>query len=130
MRNALFTLLLGVAGALGLATVPSNAQAFDNTRIYVNLGDVGFSYGRPYWRYDNTPLYVTYDRHHRPRYYRHAPRRVVRHYDPYYDARVVVRPRVVYRSYDYRPHHRVRHVHGYRDRYWVDRYGRRHYTRY
>jgi len=132
MRNALFTLLLSVAGALGMTVFPGNAQAYDNTRIYVHLGDVGFSYGRPYWRHDNTPLYVTYDRYHRPRYYRHGPRRVYRrdYYEPYYDSRVVVRPRVVYRSYDYRPHYNDRHGHGYRDRYWVDRYGHRHYYRH
>jgi len=88
MRNALFTLLLSVAGALGMTVIPGNAQAYDNTRIYVHLGDVGFSYGRPYWRHDNTPLYVTYDRYHRPRYYRHGPRRVYRrdYYEPYYES--------------------------------------------
>ena len=130
MRNALFALLLSVAGALGLAAVPSNAQAYDDARIYVDLGDVSFSYGRPYWRYDNTPLYVTYDRWNRPRYYRYGPRRVIRrdYYDPYYDGRVIVRPRVVYRSYDRYPGYYDRY--GYRDRYWVDRYGRRHYYRY
>ncbi len=124
MRSALLTLLFSIACAFGSATIPSFAHA-DNARTYVDLGDVGFEYGRPYYRYDRTPLFVTYDRYQRPRYYRNGPRRVYRahHYDPYYDGRVIVRERVVYRDHDHRDHYR----HGYRDRYWVDRHGRRHY---
>jgi len=130
MRNALFALLLGSAGLLGLAATPSTAQA-DNTRIYVNLGDVSFDYGRPYYRHDRAPLFVSYDRWGHKRYYRHAPRHAYRsgNRDRHYD-RVPVRPRVVYRDVNrgYYDNHHYRD--GYRGRYWVDRYGRRHYDRY
>jgi len=126
MRSALFAILFTVVCALGTSAMPSNVQAQD-ARIYVDLGDVSFSYGRPYHRYDRTPLYISYDRYDRPRYYRYAPRRALRanYYDPYYDGRVIVRPRVVYRDRNYRDSR-----YGYRDRYWVDRYGRRHYYRH
>jgi len=133
MRNALFALLLGSAGLFGLAAAPSTAQA-DNTRIYVNLGDVSFDYGRPYYRYDRAPLFVSYDRWGHKRYYRHAPRYAPRHANRYgyrdrhYD-RVVVRPRVVYRDGDHGYNNRY-YRDGHRGRYWVDRYGRRHYDRY
>ncbi len=121
MRNSLCALLLSVAGALGLAAIPSTASA--DARIYVDIGDVGFSVGRPYYRYDRTPLYVTYDRYRQPRFYRYGPRPAHRvgYYDPYYDSRVIVQPRVVYRDRYYRD--------GYRDRFWVDHHGRRHYRR-
>ncbi len=117
MRNTLFALMLSAAGLFGLAAIPSTAQA--DARIYVDLGDVFFSYGRPHYRYDRAPLYVTYDGYGHPRYYRYAPRRVYRsnyyggYYDPYYNGRVVVRPRVVYGS-GYR--------HGYRHGYYNDRH--------
>lgn len=126
MRSTLHALLFSLACAIGAAAMPSTARA-DNARIYVDLGDIAFEYGRPYYRYDRSPLYVTYDRYVRPRYYRHGPRQVYRphRYDPYYDGRVVVRKRVVYRDRDYRDDYRY----GYRDRYWVDRHGRRHYNR-
>jgi hypothetical protein len=78
MRKLMFSLLLAVGGAMGLAASTS-AQAYHDDRIYVGIGDVTFSYGRPYWRYDNTPLYVLYERGY-PRYYRV----VSRHYGPGY----------------------------------------------
>lgn len=79
MRNTIFSLLLAAGGAIGLAgTTPAQAYHGDG-RIYVGIGDVSFSYGRPYWRYNNEPLYVVYE-YGRPRYYRV----VDRYYGPGY----------------------------------------------
>jgi len=130
MRNTLLALMLSAAGLAGLAATPSTAQA--EARVYVDFGDVSFYSGRPYYRHDRSPLYVSYDRHGHPRYYRNGPRygHRVRHYDPYYDNRVIVRPRVVYRD-SYRDGYRDHHYRGgHRNRYWVDHHGRRHYYRY
>lgn len=68
MRNVILSLMLAAAGVAGLASA-TPAQASD-ARIFVDLGDVVFSYGRPYWRYGNEPLYVVYERGY-PRYYRY-----------------------------------------------------------
>ena len=66
MRKLILSLLLATGGALGLA---GSTAAQADSRIYIGLGDVSFSYGRPYWRYNNEPLYVVYERGY-PRYYR------------------------------------------------------------
>jgi hypothetical protein len=68
MRKVMFSLLLAAAGAIGLTAAPA-AEAYDSGRIYVGIGDVVFSYGRPYWRHNHEPLYVVYERGY-PRYYR------------------------------------------------------------
>lgn len=103
MRKMIPTLLLAAAGAIGLAG-SSVAWAAHPDRVYVDIDDVVFSYGRPTWRYNREPLYVVYERGY-PRYYRyggpgyaryHAPRyrdrywrpaRYAPRYDPYYDWR-------------------------------------------
>ncbi len=123
MRTAMMSMLFAAAAAFGATILPSTAHAWDDGRIYVDLGDVSFSYGQPYYRYDRTPLYITYDHHHRPRYYRHAPRPLIRHRARgYYDRPVVViRDDPYYRdSYRYDPPRRYR----------VDHHGRRHYSRH
>lgn len=78
MRKLVFSLLLAVGGAMGLAA-STPAQASHDDRIYIGLGDVVFSYGRPYWRHNHEPLYVVYE-YGRPRYYRI----VNRYYGPAY----------------------------------------------
>lgn len=69
MRKLILATVLAATAAFGLAR-PSSAQASD-VRVYVDLGDVAFEYGRPYYRYNHEPLYVMYDSYRRPvRYYR------------------------------------------------------------
>lgn len=123
MRTAMLSMLFAAAAAFGTMALPSTANARDNARIYVDLGDVGFSYGRPYYRYDRTPLYISYDRHHRPRYYRHAPRPYVRH-----RARGYYNPPVVVVRDD--RHYRHSYRHDPPRRFRVDHHGRRHYYRH
>lgn len=91
MSKLIFSLLLAASGALGLAS-SNTAEAYDRGRIFVDIGDVTFSYGRPYWRFNHAPLYVVYERGY-PRYYRYD--------DGYY-----------YGPPRYAP------AYGYRDRYW------------
>jgi hypothetical protein len=112
MRKTLLTLFLAAAGATGLAgSTPASAQS---GRIYVDLGDVTFSYGRPYWRHNHEPLYVVYERGY-PRYYRYSRPYYSSYYgDGYYGPSVYVN----YDRYDYRYDRRHRH-----DRYY-DRYNR------
>jgi hypothetical protein len=102
MRNVMLSLMLAAAGAIGLAGA-APAQARD-ARIYVDLGDVSFSYGRPYYRYNNEPLYVVYERGY-PRYYRHD--RGYRYGGPVYYAPP---PVYYYDRYHDRPYY------GYNDR--------------
>jgi hypothetical protein len=118
MRKVMLSLVLAAAGVIGLAgSAPASA---DSGRIYVGIGDVSFSYGRPYWRHNNEPLYVVYERGY-PRYYRYSRPYYVApaygYYDrPYYGPSVYV-------SYD---RHRRYDRH---DRY--DRYDRhRRYDRH
>lgn len=76
--SRILTLSLAVllASAASL-TYTAPAQANDTrVRIYVDLGDVFFDYGRPYYRYDRAPVYVAYDNWGHRRYYRYAPRYV------------------------------------------------------
>lgn len=70
MRKTILSLLLAATGAIGLAG-STTALAEHPGRIYVDIDDVAFSYGRPVWRYSHEPLYVVYERGH-PRYYRYA----------------------------------------------------------
>lgn len=116
MRKVLLSLVLATAGAIGLAS-PAPASA-DSGRIYVGIGDVHFTYGRPYWRHNNEPLYVVYERGY-PRYYRYSR--------PYYAAPVY--------GYDYAPAYHRAPVYVRYDRYGrydrYDRYDRRrHYDRH
>ena len=92
MRKLLLSLLLAAGGAVGLA---GSTAAQADSRIYIGLGDVTFSYGRPYWRYNHEPLYVVYERGY-PRYYRigasgyrpgYPPPRYYRDRDWRYDGR-------------------------------------------
>lgn len=108
MRKTMMSLVLAAAGVAGMAgSMPASAQS---GRIYVDIGDVSFSYGQPYWRYNREPLYVVYERGY-PRYYRYD--RGWRG-DRYYS-----RDPVVYVDYD---RYDRRHRYDRRDRY--DRYDR------
>jgi len=96
-------LILPLAVLIGGAITAPAAQADSPVRIYVGLGDVLFDGGRPYYRYDHSPVYVVHDEYRRVRYYRYAP--PPRYYAPvryvaaprYYPTPVAYRP--VYRDY-------------------------------
>lgn len=111
MRGAL--LAAALAGAATL--LPSQkAQAADvQVRVLVDVADLIFRSGRPYYYGDGYyhPVVVEYDHWHRPVYYRYAPRPVV-----------VYRPPPRY----YAPHHH--HAPQYRVSY-DDRYDGRYYER-
>ncbi len=64
----MLSLLAGAVMALGLTVAPrANAHGPDS-RIWVSMGDVVFSAGRPYHRHHHRPLRVIHG-HHGPRYY-------------------------------------------------------------
>ena len=124
MRKTMLSLVLATAGVIGLAgSAPASA---DSGRIYVGIGDVFFSSGRPYWRHNREPLYVVYERGY-PRYYRYDRPYYTSYYgDDYYEPSVYV-------SYDrYDRRYDRRHRYDRRDRYdRYDRYDRHHrYDRY
>ena len=103
---------LGAALAAG-ALAPAPAQARDPlVRVIVDLGDVVFRAGHPYYRYgrygDDDRLIVERDRYGRPVYYRYVADDGYRAGPPYG------------RAYGYR-HHRDRYAYG-RER--CDRRGR------
>src|SRR3546814_13576765 len=56
MRNLVVASVLAVAGVFGLG-LASPAKAGE-TRIFVDLGNVYFSAGQPYYRETREPLYV------------------------------------------------------------------------
>ncbi len=111
---SIFTALL-----LSCSLLPMSAQASNSSkRIYVEIGDVAFQYGRPYYRHDRRPLYVVHD-HYRPRYYYYD-------YRPSYHSGFVPSP---YYSRD--RHHGYRHgYHRGRDRSRCDYRGRCRQTNY
>lgn len=84
--------IIAAALALGLTLATSPAQAYDDTRIWVSIGDVTFSAGRPYHRYHDYPLHVWHGPHG-PRYYYHH------HY-------VVSEPVYYHRPHGHAPYHR------------------------
>ena len=115
MRKTMISLLLAAVGAIGLAG--STAVEARDARIYVDLGDVAFSYGRPYYRYNREPLYVVYERGY-PRYYRTGPARYYAHPPRYgYGARYEDDD---YYRYRYRDPYRYdwRYRYRYYDPYW------------
>lgn len=85
MRNTFLALALSAGAAVAGLAYSDHAQADTRVRVSVDLGDVRIDYGRPYYRYDRTPVYVEYDRWGHPRYYRYVESRY------YYGG-----PRVVY----------------------------------
>lgn len=118
MRTIVLTVALAVAGLFGLSFTP--AAHADGVRVFVDLGDVYFTAGRPYYRHNRQPLYVV---HHAygPRYYYSRPAYPVSHRYGYRDGhgyRDHDRRGVAYRHDGYRDH-------GYRDYGYRDR-GRYH----
>lgn len=78
MRTILLTVALAVAGLFSLGyTAPAHAGG---VRVFVDLGDVYFTAGRPYNRHGHAPLYVARYAYG-PRYYYNAPQ-----YPAYYRA--------------------------------------------
>lgn len=84
MRKLILSFVLATAGAVGL-TATQPARAYDDGRIFVSIGDVAFSYGRPYHRHSRAPLYVVHESWG-PRYYYHAPVYRAPVYSPRYYA--------------------------------------------
>lgn len=68
MRKLFLSLVLAAAAVAGTGLSP-DAEARGSERIFIGIGDVVFSYGRPYYRHNREPLYVVYERGY-PRYYR------------------------------------------------------------
>jgi len=111
-------LVLPLAALLSAAAFAPAAQADGPVRIYVGLGDVLYDGGRPYYRYDHSPVYVVRDNYQRVRYYRYAP--APRYYAPvryvapprYYATPVTYPP--VYTDYLWDPHNErdSKHVRG------------------
>jgi hypothetical protein len=123
-------LMISLAALLAGATLaPSPAQADTRVRIYLGLGDVLFASGRPYYRHDHSPVYVTYDRWGHRRYYRYAapPPYGYAYGRPVYYAPAPVYYRPVYRPVP-RPVYRDSRWDGDRDDRWDrdDRYERHH----
>jgi hypothetical protein len=74
-----------LAAGLGLAALlPAPQARAADIRVFVDLGDLVFRAGVPYYRYggDYGRVYVEYDRYGRPHYYRRMPERVVYRYAP------------------------------------------------
>ena len=82
----LFTAVL--AAGLGLAAmVPTPARASDDlVRVLVDVADVIYHGGQPYYRYGNHDRYdrvvIVRDRYQRPSYYRYVPRNTRVFYRP------------------------------------------------
>ncbi len=133
-----------LAAVLGLAALaPGKAHASDDlVRVLVNVADVIYHGGHPYYRHGNYGRYdrvvIVRDRYHHPSYYRYVPRHHQVVYRPAPPRHVVYRPapprhviyrtapprHVVYRQaphYGYARDYRASQRH---DRY--DRYDRRH----
>ena len=81
--------LLALALGGAAAAMPGQASAADvQVRVLVDVADLIFRSGRPYY-YDQgyyQPVVIEYDRWHRPVYYRYSPRPVVVHAPPRYYA--------------------------------------------
>ncbi|KAF1694596.1 hypothetical protein [Pseudoxanthomonas koreensis] len=108
MRGALFATAL--TGAATLLPAPRAHAADVQVRVLVDVADLIFRSGRPYY-YESgyyRPVVVEYDHWHRPVYYRYAPRPVVVYHRPapprHYHA---PKYRVSYNDYRYddRKHH-------------------------
>lgn len=115
-----------LAMGLGLASLaPSPARASDDlVRVLVDVADVVYHAGHPYYRhgrgygYDDRVIIVR-DRYHRPTYYRYVPR-VVYHSPPPHGR--------AYGYYRNSPRYDGRYVRY--DRYDHDRYDRHHRDRW
>lgn len=124
MLGSMFARLLGpavLAAGLGIAAFsPTPARASDDlVRVIVDVADVIYHSGRPYYRhghgyYPDNRVVIVRDRYHRPTYYRYVPRTVYYARPPYGRA---------HGHYRNAPRYDYRHVR-YDDRY--DRYDRRH----
>jgi hypothetical protein len=98
MRNLVVASILAVSSVIGLGLSPA-AKAGD-ARIFVDLGNVYFSAGQPYYRETRQPLYVAHYAYG-PRYYYSRPAYGYRHYD---------------RGHSYNAGYRYRDHDGYRGR--------------
>lgn len=131
-RWCLPALLAGGLGLAGLLPAPAKAGNDDLVRVLVDVADVIYRSGQPYYRHGgygyNDRVIIVRDRYRRPSYYRYVPRTVVYRAPPRGNAYGYYRnsPRYVsYRDYDRRHGHKHR---GDRDRY--DRYDRYDRDRY
>lgn len=79
LAPAVFAAAFGLGGAA--IPAPAQAQGDDLARVIVDVADVIFRSGQPYYRYDNRygyddRLIVVHDRYRGPVYYRQVPRTV------------------------------------------------------
>lgn len=116
-------------GMVGLSPATARAQSGDDwVRVLVDIADVIYHSGYPYYRYDygdygaRYRLIVVRDRYGRPNYYRYVPRDRYQYGPPYGNA------------YGYRRHHRnpvtTRCDRYGRCYYYDSRYDRRYDNRY
>lgn len=77
-------------GVGGLFSAPAARAGDDLVRVIVDIADVVFRSGHPYYRYGHDGyrdrLIVERDRYGRPIYYRHVPREIYRQGPPYGNA--------------------------------------------
>lgn len=114
-----FTRLLApavLAAGLGLASFAPPARASDDlVRVIVDVADVIYHGGYPYYRYGpghgyGDRLIVVHDHYRRPTYYRYVPRTVYYRTPPRGQAYGYYRDRPVYVRYvDRDEHHRHDH---------------------
>ncbi|KRG68585.1 hypothetical protein ABB29_12380 [Pseudoxanthomonas dokdonensis] len=133
MRWCLPALLAGGLGLAALLPAPAKAGNDDLVRVLVDVADVIYRSGQPYYRYGNygynDRVIIVRDRYRRPSYYRYVPRTVVYRAPPRGNAYGYYRnsPRAVryvsYRDYDRHDDHRHdRDRHDRHDRYDRDRH--------
>jgi hypothetical protein len=131
--------VLAIALGAGFAAPVAPVQAQDQlTRVLVDIADVAFRAGVPYYRYGDYGRYdrlvLQHDRYGRPVYYRYVPVRVSARQGPPYGNAYGYRqhgPDRVYRDVDCNKHGKCkvtyydsrydRHDHGWWDgRHWHD----------
>lgn len=112
-----------LAAGLGLAALtPGTARASDDlVRVLVDVADVIYHSGQPYYRYGDYGRYdrvvIVRDRYHRPAYYRYVPR----DYRAYHRGPPYGRAYGYHGKHEYK-HKKPRHHYRYDDRYdrWDD----------
>lgn len=109
-----------LASSLGMAALmPGTARASDDlVRVLVDVADVIYHSGQPYYRYGDYGRYdrvvIVRDRYHRPTYYRYVPR----------DYRAYHRGPPYGRAYGYHGKHKYKHKKSHSDYRYYERYGR------
>lgn len=131
-----FAPMMLAAGLGAAAMVPTPARADDLVRVIVDIADVIYHSGYPYYRYDHgyrDRLVVVHDYRGRPTYYRHVHRagppygNAYGHWNKPGRGKCNHHGKCVTQYYDARYDHRYDDRRYYRDRYVrYDGYDRRH----